>query len=132
MTSVDQEIAANRRRLTEVLCKIGQNPLTEDYEVVLTTTREGWNYQLLCNEGTTASGRAITATLCTIKIEGSHVHVSFNNSVEPVKLTWLDMRKIRKSFILGRYIMVLRPLEALFAHETAVEELSEWTTTNDE
>lgn len=135
MTTLNQDIAANRRKLTEVLCKIGQNPQSEHYDLSIDNiSKDGqWTYKLYVPAGRTDfSGKQIWDILCTIRLKGSNVSLSFNNSVEPVKLTWLDMRKIRKSFILGRYITVLRPLEALFAHETAVTELSEWTTTNDE
>lgn len=135
LRAIDGEIVQNRRKLTEVLCKIGQNPQSEHYDLTMKdVSRDGqWTYHLYVPSGDTDfSGRPRWDTLCTIRLQDSNVSLNFSNGVEPIKLTWLDMRKIRKSFILGRYITVLRPLEALFAHETAVAELSEWTNDEDD
>lgn len=129
MTSVDQEIASNRRKLTEVLCKLGQNPVGDDYELKLQHESNGqWTYQLHRQDGTTTMGKAIWTSVLIVHIHGSRVHIKFNNNVEPISLKRLDKRKIRKSFILGRYITVLRPLEELLAPQQAVAELTEWTT----
>lgn len=129
--AIDSEIVQNRRKLTDVLCKLGQNPVGADYEVVLKSSQRGSGgqllFELLQSENDSAP-RYRWDKICTVTIESSYVGVTFDNRYEPVTFGWLDKKRIRKSFILGRYILVLRPLEELFAHETAAEELAEWAT----
>jgi hypothetical protein len=128
-------------KLTGLLCRVAERPDTEAYTLDGTTVHGGYEYKLRVwvppepDDLSFRKGEWIHALSITFPTKRScHVQriTVSQPSSEQIELTGRNRREVMRSFVLGRYITVLRPLEGLFAHETAVEELSEWTNGEDD